>query len=205
MIRSLALIFVFVWFMAQGARQGDVTLAANAVLMQFISVSAYFLDGLAFAAESLVGRAVGAAHRANFVAAARLTTIWAVALALLASLVIATWGPTFIDVLTTDAETRAAARTFLPWVVAGPILGVWAFQLDGIFIGATRTVEMRNAMLLSLAIFLAGWWLLTPWSNHGLWASLHVHYLARIGTLAYFVPRVLRAMGEGRGDDVRDE
>jgi MATE family multidrug resistance protein len=205
MIRSLALIFVFVWFMAQGARQGDVTLAANAVLMQFISVSAYFLDGLAFAAESLVGRAVGAAHRANFVAAARLTTMWAVALALLASLVIATWGPTFIDVLTTDAETRAAARTFLPWVVAGPILGVWAFQLDGIFIGATRTVEMRNAMLLSLAIFLAGWWLLTPWSNHGLWASLHVHYLARIGTLAYFVPRVLRAMGEGRGDDVRDE
>ncbi len=196
MIRSLALIFVFVWFVAQGARQGDVTLAANAVLMQFIAVSAYFLDGVAFAAEALVGRAIGAAHRASLLAAIRMTTTWAVALALLAALTIAMMGPSLIDLLTIDESTRATARLYLPWVVAAPLLGVWAFQLDGIFIGATRTVEMRNAMLLSLAIFLTGWWLLTPWSNHGLWASLHVHYLARIGTLAYFLPRLVRKVSE---------
>ncbi len=194
MIRSLALIFVFVWFVAQGARQGDVTLAANAVLMQFISVSAYFLDGLAFAAESLVGRAVGAANRAGLVAAARITTVWAVGLAALAASIIAIFGPALIDLLTIDEATRAAARVYLPWVAAAPLLGVWAFQLDGIFIGATRTVDMRNAMLLSLAIFLAGWWLLTPFANHGLWAALHVHYLARIGTLAYFFPRLIRSL-----------
>lgn len=193
MIRSLALIVVFVWFVAQGARQGDVTLAANAVLMQFISVSAYFLDGLAFAAEALVGRAVGAAHRAGLLAAARVTTIWAFGFALLAAGIIAIFGPTLIDLLTVDEATRATARVYLPWVVAAPLLGVWAFQLDGIFIGATRTEEMRNAMLLSLAIFLAGWWLLTPWSNHGLWAALHVHYLARTATLAYYVPRLVRS------------
>ncbi len=196
MIRSLALIFVFVWFVAQGARQGDVTLAANAVLMQFIAVSAYFLDGLAFAAESLVGGAIGAAHRTGFIAAAKITTVWAVGLALIAALIIASLGPTLVDLLTIDTATRATAREYLPWVAAAPVLGVWAFQLDGIFIGATRTVDMRNAMLLSLAIFLAGWWLLTPFANHGLWAALHVHYLARIGTFAYFVPKLVRSIPE---------
>jgi MATE family multidrug resistance protein len=197
MIRSLALIAVFAWFVAQGARQGDVTLAANAVLMQLIAVSAYFLDGFAFAAEALVGRAVGAAHRAGLMAAARISTLWAAGFAALAALVIALFGAAIIDALTVDPTTRTAARAYLPWVVAAPILGVWAFQLDGIFIGATRTAEMRNAMLASLAIFGIGWWLLTPWGNHGLWAALHVHYLARIGTLAYFVPRLVRSCERG--------
>jgi len=196
MIRSLALIFVFAWFVSQGARHGDVILAANAVLMQFISVSAFFLDGLAFAAESLVGRAVGARHRATFVSAVRLTTLWAVLIAVLASLIIAIFGDTFIDWLTIDAQTRATARIYLPWAAIAPFLGVWAFQLDGIFIGATRSREMRNAMLASLAIFLAGWWLLTPWANHGLWASLHLHYFARIGTLYYFFRTLLRSFEE---------
>jgi MATE family multidrug resistance protein len=207
MIRSLALIAVYVWFVAQGARQGDVTLAANSVLMHFITVSAYFLDGLAFAAESLVGRAVGAAHRATFVAAVRITTLWAFVLACAAALVIALFGPQFIDLLTTDPATRATARTYLPWIVIGPPLGVWAFQLDGIFIGATRTAQMRSAMVASLFVFLAGWWLLTPLGNHGLWASLYVHYFARIGSLAYFFPALLRSIkndGKGSGVDAAD-
>ncbi len=195
MIRSLALIFVFVWFVAQGAAFGDVTLAANAVLMQFIAVSAYFLDGLAFAAESLVGRAVGAASRANLVAAMKITTIWALMLAIGACLLIALLGPAIIDLLTIDETTRLVARQFLPWAAIAPFLGVWAFQLDGFFIGATRTTQMRNAMLVSLLIFLCAWWLLTPYQNHGLWAALHVHYLARIGTLYYFFPAFVRSVG----------
>lgn len=198
MIRSLALVFVFVWFMARGAKQGDVILAANAVLMHFISVGAYFLDGLAFAAEALVGRAVGAVRRASLEAAARMTTLWAVGVAALISLVLVLFGALFIDVLTVDAAARTAARTYLPWAAAAPLLGVWAFQLDGIFIGATRTVEMRKAMLLSLAIFLAAWWVLTPLGNHGLWAALYVHYLARIGTLSYYYPALVRAVDPAR-------
>ncbi len=197
MVRSLALIFVFVWFMAQGARQGDVVLAANAVLMHFIGVGAYFLDGLAFAAEALVGRAVGAAHRAGLAAAARITTLWALGVAALVSLVLALFGTVFIDLLTVDATARATARTYLPWAAAAPLLGVWAFQLDGIFIGATRTAAMRNAMVVSTGIFLAGWWLLLPWGNHGLWAALYVHYLARIGTLAYCYPALVRSVAVG--------
>jgi MATE family multidrug resistance protein len=160
MIRSLALIAVFVWFMSQGARQGDVVLAANSVLMQFITVAAFFLDGLAFATEALVGRAVGSAHRAGLTAAARMTTLWAAGVATLISLALALFGAQLIDWLTVDAATRATARAYLPWAAAAPLLGVWAYQLDGIFIGATRTADMRKAMLASLAIFLAAWWLL---------------------------------------------
>ena len=197
MVRSLALVFVFAWFMAEGAVQGDVILAANAVLMHFISVGAYFLDGLAFAAEALVGRAIGAAHRAGLEAAARMTTLWSAGFAGAISVVLFLLGTLLIDTLTVDAAVRAASRTYLPWAAAAPLLGVWAFQLDGIFIGATRSADMRNAMLTSLAIFLVAWWLLTPYGNHGLWAALYVHYLARIGTLGYYYPRLLRSVVQG--------
>ena len=194
MVRSLALIVAFAWFVANGARQGDVILAANAVLMNFVSIAAFFLDGLAFAAEALVGRAIGAAHRAGLLAAVKLTTLWAVGIAALLSLAFALFGPTLIDLLTVDTAARAAARTYLAWMALVPILGVWAFQLDGIFIGATRTAEMRNAMLAALAIFLAAWWVASRWGNHGLWAAFYVHYFARAGTLLWYYPALVRAV-----------
>ncbi len=194
MIRSAALIFVFAWFMAHGARQGDTILAANAVLMNFIAVAAFFLDGLAFAAEALIGRAVGSANREGFTAAARMTTWWATGIALLASVLFAALGTLIVDALTVDPAVRAAARTYLPWAAASPLVGVWCFQLDGIFIGATRTAQMRNAMLLSLAIFLAAWWLLVPFGNHGLWASFYVHYAARAATLFSYYPALVRSI-----------
>lgn len=194
MVRSLALIFVFVWFMAQGARHGDVQLAANAVLMQFITASAYFLDGLAFAAEALVGSAVGAGRRDALRRAAAMTTLWAVGIAALASLALSAAGPVLVDLLSVDAGVRATARTYLPWAAGAPLLGVAAFQLDGIFIGATRTTDMRRAMLLSLAIFMLAWWALQPWGNHGLWAALYVHYLARAASLGWYYPGLLRSL-----------
>lgn len=194
MVRSLALIFVFVWFMAQAAAQGDVPLAANAVLMQFISISAYFLDGLAFAAEALVGRAVGAMRRAAVATAALRTSLWAGAIAALITLLLLLFGPMLIDLLSVDPAVRAAARSYLPWAIGAPLLGVWAFQLDGIFIGATRTADMRNAMLISTAVFLLAWWLFQPWGNHGLWAALYVNYLARTLTLLRCYPALLRSV-----------
>ncbi|AUN93597.1 MATE family efflux transporter [Pseudazoarcus pumilus] len=194
MIRSMALIFVLLWFVAQGARQGEVVLAANAVLMHFIATASYFLDGLAFAAEALVGRAVGAARRALLDSAVFLTTFWAVLLAGVLSLAFLLAGPLAIDVLTVDPATRLAAREHLAWAAMAPLIGVWAFQLDGIFIGATRSAEMRNAMLASLAIFLAAWWALRGWGNHGLWAAYHVCYVARALTLGRYYPRLTRAL-----------
>jgi MATE family, multidrug efflux pump len=194
MIRSLALIFIFSWFTGQGAKQGDTILAANAVLMNMVAVTVYFLDGWAFAAEALVGKAVGEANRASLAAAARMTTWWAAAVAVLASIVALLLGPTIIDVLTVDATVQAVARIYLPWAALVPLAGVWCFQLDGIFIGATRAAEMRNAMLMSVVIFLVGWWLLRPWGNHGLWAALYVHYAARAGTLLHYFPAVMRSV-----------
>jgi MATE family multidrug resistance protein len=194
MIRSLSLVFVFGWFLAQGAKHGDSILAANAVLMHFISVTAYFLDGFAFAAEALVGKAVGAAHRAGLSKASRMTTWWAAGVALLSSLFLFVFGPSLIDILTTEPGVRELAREFLPWATFAPLVGVWCFQLDGIFIGATRTAAMRNAMLMSAAIFLVGWYVLTPFGNQGLWASLYVHYAARTFTLLYYFPGLRRSV-----------
>jgi MATE family multidrug resistance protein len=195
MIRSAALILVFVWFMAQGAKQGDTVLAANAVLMQFIAVAAYFLDGIAFTAEALVGRAVGAADRALLQRAVRLTTAWAALLAVLACLAFAALGPQLVDLLSVSPGVREAARAYLPWAALAPLAGVWAFQLDGIFIGATRTAQMRNAMLTTLAIYLVAWWALTPWGNHGLWAALYVSYAARTLTLLHYYRGLLKDAG----------
>jgi multidrug resistance protein, MATE family len=194
MIRSLALIAVFAWFMAQSARAGNVVLAGNAILMQFIAVAAFFLDGLAFAAEALVGRAVGAARREPMLSAARLTTLWAAIIAALLSLVFALLGPSIIDLLSVNPAARAQALKFLPWAVGVPVIGVWAFQLDGIFIGATRTADMRTAMLFSLAVFLGAWWLLRADGNAGLWGAFYVHYVVRALSLLYFYPRLVRSV-----------
>ena len=193
MIRSLALIVAFSWFMVQGAKQGESILGANAVLMQFIAVAAFFLDGLAFAAEALVGKAVGAMNRAELTTAARMTTWWAAGVALVMSIAFALFGTFAIDMLTVDQSLRSLARTYLPWAALAPLVSVWAFQLDGIFIGATRTAEMRNAMLASLAIFLLAWWVFRPYGNHGLWGALYVLYAARTGTLLCFFPALVRS------------
>jgi MATE family multidrug resistance protein len=194
MIRSLALIVAFLWFASQGARQGDVILAGNSILLQFISVAAFFLDGVAFATEALVGEAFGLGRRLRLTLAIKMTTAWAAVMAMVLSAALLLLGPWLIDGLTVDSSVRAAARAYLPWAAGAPLLSVWAYQLDGIFIGATKTAEMRNAGVVSLAIFLAAWWLLSPWGNHGLWGAFYVLNIARAVTLSRFLPRLVRAV-----------
>jgi MATE family multidrug resistance protein len=193
MVRTLSLLFAFTFFTAQAARAGDVILAANEILLQLLNVSAYLLDGFAFATEVFTGRAIGAARLERFRDAVRLSSVWAVGIALMLSGLYAVAGGAIIDALTTNAEVRETARLYLPWAVAAPILGVACFQLDGIFIGATRTREMRNMMLLSLVLFLASWAMLTPiFGNHGLWASLMVLFVSRALTLSIYLPALRR-------------
>jgi MATE family multidrug resistance protein len=123
-----------------------------------------------------------------------MTTWWAAGVALLTTMVLVVFGTTFIDILTVEPGVRSLAREFLPWAAMAPLIGVWCFQLDGIFIGATRTADMRNAMLMSLVVFLAAWYLLRPFDNHGLWAALYVHYAARALTLLYYFPGLRRSL-----------
>tara|TARA_R110002110_G_scaffold165930_12_gene366340 strand:- start:520 stop:1845 length:1326 start_codon:yes stop_codon:yes gene_type:complete len=194
MIRTVLLLFSFAWFTAKSAEAGTITLAANSILLQFVTVSAFFLDGFALAAETLVGKAFGALDRLSFDLAVRLSTVWAAGISLLLTLAMFAAGGPLIDFLTIDAEVRAAARAYLGWAAMLPVLSVWCYQLDGIFIGATRSSEMRNAAIASSAVFLALWWLFLPYGNHGLWAALTGFNLTRAVTLGLYFPRIRRRL-----------
>ena len=185
MIRSVLLQAAFTTFTFLGAGQGDVTLAANQVLLQFLAITAYALDGFAFAAESLVGQAVGARDPRGVRRAAVLASGWAGGAAVMLGATFALAGGALIDLMATDAQVRAQARLFLPWMAAAPLVGVASWMFDGIFIGATLTREMRRTMMLSVAIYVAGLGVLLPaFGNHGLWAALMLLNTARALTMA---------------------
>lgn len=192
MIRTASLIVAFLFFTAQGARAGDMTLAANAVLNNFLLISAFFLDGLANAAEQLCGRAYGARDKAAFAGAVKLVVSWGFGFAVAVAACFLLFGTSFIDMMTASAEVRRIARDYLPFVIFAPLLGVFAFAFDGIYIGATWARDMRNLMVLSLAVFLSAWFALRSFGNAGLWGALLAHYAARGGLEALRYPALLR-------------
>ena len=179
MIRTAAMIAVYLFFSAQGARAGDVTLAANAVLHNFTLVGAFFLDGLANAAEQLCGRAYGAQDRTAFGRAVRLIVIWGFAFGAAATLLFLIAGSPFIDLMTASADVRAVAHQYMWLAALAPVCGVMAFVFDGIYIGATWVRDMRNLMIASLAIYLAVWWASLPLGNAGLWLAMLSFFIAR--------------------------
>lgn len=190
MIRSFVLVFTFAYFTAQGAVFGENTLAANAILMNFFLVAGYLLDGFAMAAEQFVGRSIGANYRPAFDKSVRLTLFWGVVLGSIGSLVAYVVGPWLIDVLTVLPEVREEARIYLIWAALTPIVGMLAFQMDGIYIGATWSATMRNMMLLSIAAFILVWYLTKePMGNHGLWLALLTFLGVRGITLSMALPR----------------
>jgi MATE family, multidrug efflux pump len=192
MIRTAALIAAFLFFNAQGARAGDTTLAANAVLNNFLMISGFFLDGLANAAEQLCGRAYGARDKGAFAGAVKLVVMWGFGFALAVAACFLVFGPALIDMMTASVDVRRIARDYLPFVIFAPLLGVFAFAFDGIYIGATWARDMRNLMVASLAIFLTAWFALRSFGNAGLWGALLVHYAARGGLEALRYPALLR-------------
>lgn len=193
MIRTAALITAFLFFTAQGARAGDVTLAANSVLNNFLLISAFFLDGLANAAEQLCGQAYGARDRSAFAGATRLVVAWGFGFALLVMLLFGLFGARVIDLMTASEEVRRLARGFLIFVTVSPLLAVFAFAFDGVYIGATWARDMRNLMIASLGIFMAAWWALRGFGNAGLWGALLAFYAARGGLEAARYPALLKA------------
>lgn len=197
-VRTLCLVTAFAWFTAQSARLGDVLLAANAVLLNFQTFMAYGLDGFAHASEALIGGAIGARDPSALRSTVRVASLWALIVAALFCVVYFGAGSLIIAAITDIPEVRAAALEFLPWAAISPIISVWSFQLDGIFIGATRTPEMRNGMLISLACFLvAGWTLMPLYGNHGLWMALMLFMVIRALTLGAWYPRIMRTLGQG--------
>lgn len=194
-IRTLCVIFAFSYFTATSAELGVTVLAVNAVLMHILQFVAYGLDGFAHAAEAFAGSAYGARDRRAFRAAVRSSTIWALGVAALFVVAYGLFGMPIVRALAGQEQVRAMAAEYLPWVVISPLISVWGFQLDGIFIGTTRSVEMRNAMLISLLVYLLAVSLLLPlFGNHGLWLALMILFVARGVTLGLRYPAIERSI-----------
>lgn len=196
MVRTIALLTLFLWLANAGARLGTVQLAANHVLMQLVSIFAFVLDGFAFTAESRVGQAVGRGSRSDLKRAIRLTGEFSVGFGLLATLAALVFGGALIDLLTTNAAVRDAARAVLPLAALAAIVGVPAWLLDGVFIGATQGRALRNAAILATALYIATDLLLRPLGATGLWLALLASYGFRAGLLAIHVPRLFAGVAE---------
>jgi MATE family multidrug resistance protein len=192
-LRTLSLVAAYVWFTRTGARSGDAILAANAVLLNFHMIAAYALDGFANAAETLVGAAIGAGRRADYRAILKASSSSAFIVAVLISLSYLVFGKQIIAIYTNQEPIRLLAARFLPWAIILPIVAVWSFLLDGIFVGATRAAELRDSMLISFAGFLLLAVVLgARFGNNGLWCAMLSFMALRAITLGLRLPGVER-------------
>ena len=194
MLRTLCLLLVFAFFTAKSADFGNLLLAANTILMHFVSFTAYFLDGFAFAAEAFVGQAIGRRSRSRLIRSIYLSSAWSGGTALILGLMIYLFGPFAMDFLTASPEVRLEVRRYLLWVAVLPVVSFWCWQLDGIFIGATRTYEMQLAAFRSLVAFLVFWWAFRQIGNHGLWLSMVLFNVMRGFFLGRYLPLLIRSV-----------
>jgi multidrug resistance protein, MATE family len=193
LLRTLSLVAAYAWFTRTGARSGNAILAANAVLINFLWIAGYGLDGFANATEALVGEAIGARRVADFRAVLKASSVSAFAVAAALSLVYLIFGRNIIALFTNQEEIRSLAAQFLPWLIVLPLVAVWSFLLDGVFIGATCAQELRDSMLISLAGYLGLAVLLTAhFGNHGLWCAMLAFMGLRAATLALRLPAIER-------------
>lgn len=191
-LRSLALQLVFFLVTVQGTRLGDATVAANALLLNGLLLTAHALDGLAHAVEALSGHAIGAGDRTALQRVMVVAGGWSLLASVAFGLFFLYGGQLFIQLQTDIPEVRQLALTYLPYLAALPLIAVWSYLLDGLFIGATRAREMRNSMLLAVALTLPLGWLLQGLGNHGLWLAFLAFMLTRgicLGVLALRLQR----------------
>ena len=183
-IRTFCLIFAFAFFDNESARQGDVILAVNAIMLQFISWMSYGIDGFAHASESLIGKYLGANDKPQLKKAIKYSFLWAMGFAILYSVIYLVSGDSLLYVFTDQESIIQAAVPFLFWVILFPIVATPGYIWDGIYIGHTASVAMRSTMVIALSIYLIFYYLQVhffAWGNHGLWLALLVFMAARGG------------------------
>lgn len=201
LIRSLALLFAFAWFVDSGAEVGTAALAGNEVLLQFITVAAFVLDAFAFVAEKEVGEAMGGGSQQRLIRAIRLTSEFALGCGVVLALLFVAVGGPVIDWFVLDPAARAVAHRYLPYCASVPVIGMAAWQLDGIFIGATQGRALRNAAVLATAAYVVLDRLLAPrYGNTGVWVAFLLMYIARAAALFSYWPQLRRAVDRGDGD-----
>lgn len=180
LLRSVTINAVFSFFAREGAQAGDAVLATNGILLHFLMVAAFFLDGLAAASEQLCGKAIGARWKPAFFSAIKLSSLWGFILSGCLTVIFILIGPMIIDFMSTSDVVRQTARDFLWLAALAPVFGVLAFVLDGVFAGAAMGKDMRNGMMLSALAFFAIWAIAVPlWGIYGLWLALHGFFIAR--------------------------
>jgi MATE family multidrug resistance protein len=193
LLRTLSLVAAYAWFTRTGARSGNAILAANAVLINFLWIAGYGLDGFANATEALVGEAIGARRRADYRAVLKASSVSAFTVAAALSLVYLVFGRSIIGIFTNQQPIRLLAALYLPWLIVLPLIAVWSFMLDGVFIGATRAQELRDSMLIALLGYLLLAIVLTAhFGNHGLWCAMLAFMALRAITLALRLPAIER-------------
>lgn len=196
MTRTILLLLAIAFFTAQGARQGETILAANAVLLTFLLVISNALDGFANGAEALAGETLGRQDRTAFLAVCRTCLRWSLLTAAMITVLFVTAGALIIDQLTSITQVAGAARQFLPWLCLMPMVAVWSFLLDGLFIAATDTRAMQNTMIFSVVcVYLPLWWLTQDWGNHGLWLAMLGLMAARGLSMGWIFLRRIRPGG----------
>jgi len=194
LLRTISLVAAYAWFTRTGARAGDATLAANAVLLNLHWIATYALDGFANATEALVGEAVGARRGEDYRAVLKASTVSAGAVAAALSLLFVFAGSTLVGLFTNQAAVRAVALRYLPWAMALPLVSVWGYQMDGVFIGATRARELRDSMVIAfLGYLILAVALGRVMGNHGLWCAFCCFMILRGSLLAARLPRIERA------------
>lgn len=188
-LRSLCLQMVFAFIAFQGAAYGDNIVAANAILLSFLMVVSYGMDGLAYAAESLTGQAKGAGNTILLRDYLKILSCWSLLTGLLFSLTYLLMGPSLLQLLTSLPEVRQEAAVYLPWLILLPLIACWAYLLDGVFIGATEGRILRNTMFLALISFICSFGLMYQYQNHALWAAVCCFMAARAGSLGWILLR----------------
>lgn len=190
-VRTACLLSAFAWFTKQGAKLGDVVLAANAVLLQFQQFTSYALDGFAHSVEILSAHACGKKNKSAFQSALKQSTYMAGGAAVGFSALYYLFGNAIISLFTDIDQVVQTAQSYMGWVIALPVISVWSFQLDGLYFGLTQTKILRNMMMLSLALYLGlAIWCLEQWGNHGLWAAFCIFMGLRAVTLLSTFPAV---------------
>ena len=192
-VRTILLLLVMLFFTAQGARQGDAILAANAVLLTFLMIISNALDGFAFSVEALCGEAYGRKDKSSFRQVIRLSTYWALLAAVILVVIFWLFGEQIIHLLTNVQSVRDEAKHYLPWLIAFPLLGIWSYMLDGVFIGTTSVKAMQNTMIVCvLGVFFPVWFISQGMGNHGLWLSQALLFIARGITLYWCYQKNMR-------------
>ncbi len=192
-VRTLCLLTSLIFFNAQGAQMGDVVLAGNAIIFQLLMICSYGLDGIAHASEALIGNSVGARKPTKTRQLVITTGIWSVIIATAMTVIFAVSKHWLIPLFTDISSIQKMLNVYYPWIVALPLICVWGYWLDGVFIGAGETMIMQKTMLFSVGlIFFPVWFFTQNWGNHGLWLAFSLFSLSRGGSLAFYLPRLLK-------------